>query len=131
MAAVGKDIQYCLRGFRRQPGFVTMAIFALGLGIGSATAIFSVVENVLFEPFPYRAAERIVSVQVHDLQRSQPGGRGAYTTPEFLEIRRQTHSLEEMVGISQGDVLYTTKEGTERLQGIGVTANTFDFLGIQ
>ena len=36
-----------------------------------------------------------------------------------------------MVGVDQGDVLYTTKEGTERLQGVGVTANTFDFLGIQ
>jgi putative ABC transport system permease protein len=131
MTSVGQDIRYCLRGFRKQPGFVVMAIAALGLGIGSATAIFSVVENVLFEPFPYRAAERIVSVQVHDLQRSQGGGRGAYSTPEFVEIRRQTHSLEEIVGVDQGDVLYTTKEGTERLQGVGVTANTFDFLGIQ
>jgi hypothetical protein len=77
MTSVGQDIRYCLRGFRKQPGFVVMAIAALGLGIGSATAIFSVVENVLFEPFPYHAAERIVSVQVHDLQRSQPIGRGA------------------------------------------------------
>ena len=93
MTSVQQDIRYCLRGFRKQPGFVAMAIVALALGIGSATAIFSVVENVLLEPFPYRQPERIVSVQVHDLQRSQPGGRGAYTTPEFLELRRQTHTL--------------------------------------
>jgi putative ABC transport system permease protein len=65
------------------------------------------------------------------LQRSQPGGRGAYTTPEFLELRRQTHTLEEMVGVNSLDVLYTTREGTERLQGTRVTSNTFDFLGIQ
>jgi putative ABC transport system permease protein len=131
MTSVEQDIRYSLRGFRKQPGFVIMAVVALGLGIGSATAIFSVVENVLLEPFPYRQAERILSVQVHDLQRSQPGGRGAYTTPEFLELRRQTHTLEEMVGVNSLDVLYTTREGTERLQGTRVTSNTFDFLGIQ
>ena len=96
MTSILQDIRYCFRGFRKQPGFVAMAIVALALGIGSATAIFSVVENVLLEPFPYRQAERIFSVQVHDLQRSQPGGRGAYTTPEFLQLRRQTHTLEDM-----------------------------------
>jgi putative ABC transport system permease protein len=131
MTSVQQDIRYCLRGFRKQPGFVAMAIIALALGIGSATAIFSVVENVLLEPFPYRQAERILSVQVHDLQRSQPGGRGAYTTPEFLELRRQTHTLEDMVGVNNLDVLYATREGTERLQGVRVTSNTFQFLGIQ
>jgi len=130
MVAVGKDIQYCLRGFRRQPGFVVMAIFALGLGIGSATAIFSLVENVLFEPFPYRAADRILSVQVHDLKRSEPGGRGGYSTPEFLELRRQVRTMEDLVGVDNHDVLYTTKEGTERLQGVSVTPNAFEFLGI-
>jgi putative ABC transport system permease protein len=131
MTSVEQDIRYGLRGFRKQPGFVAMAIVALGLGIGSATAIFSVVENVLFEPFPYQQAQRIVSVQVHDLQRSRPGGRGAYTTPEFVELRRETHTLEDIVGIGNLDVLYTTREGTERLQGVRVTSNTFDFLGIQ
>ncbi len=125
MAAVGKDIQYCLRGFLRQSGFVAMAVCGLGLGIGSATAIFSVVENVLFEPFPYRAADRILSVQVHDLKRSEPGGRGAYSTLEFLELRRQVRTMEDVVGASDRDVLYTTKEGTERLQGVLVTPTRF------
>ena len=49
--------------------------------------------NVLLEPFPCRQAERILSVQVHDLQSSQRGGRGAYTTPEFLQLLRQSHTL--------------------------------------
>jgi predicted permease len=131
MTSHEQDVRYALRGFRKQPGFVAMAIVALGLGIGSATAIFSVVENVLFEPFPYRDAERIVSVQVHDLHRSEPGGRGAYTTPEFIELRKQTHTLEDIVGINNLDVLYSTREGTERLQGVQVTSNAFDFLGMQ
>ena len=108
-----------------------MAVLALGLGIGSATAIFSVVENVLLDPFPYRDSERILSVQIHDMKRSQPGGRGGYNTTEFVELRRQAQTLEEIVGINTIDVLYTTREGTERLQGAQVTSNTFGFLGIQ
>jgi len=130
MTGLRQDVRYCLRGFWKQPGFVAMAILALGLGIGSATAIFSVVENVLLEPFPYRQADRIITIQVHDMKRTQPGGRGAYNTPEFVDLRRQTQTLEDSVGVNQMDVLYTTREGTERLQGVQVTSNTFNFLGI-
>jgi predicted permease len=130
MASVKQDILYCLRGFRKQPGFAAMAIVALGLGIGSATAIFSVVQNVLLDPFPYRDSQRILILEVHDLKRSEPGGRGAYPTSEFLEIRRSARTLEDMVGVDNSDVLYTTREGTERLQGVGVTSNAFQFLGV-
>jgi putative ABC transport system permease protein len=131
MTTAWQDVRYALRGFRTHPGFVALAVIALGLGIGAATAIFSVVENVLLDPWPYRDPGRIVSVQIHDVQRTRPGGRGAYTTPEFLEYVRQTHVFEEIVGNSGTDVLYETREGTERLQGDEVTSNTFDFLGMK
>jgi putative ABC transport system permease protein len=131
MESIWRDVNYALRGLRKQAGFTTLATVALALGIGAATAIFSVIDNVLLDPWPYRDADRIVSVQIHDLQRSAPGGRGAYPTPEFLEYVRESHLFEDVVGVSNGDVLYTTPEGTERLQAAEVTANTFDFLGMQ
>jgi putative ABC transport system permease protein len=130
MEGAWQDIKYAFRGFRQQAGFATLATVALALGIGAATAIFSVIDNVLLDPWPYRDADRIVSVQIHDLQRSAPGGRGAYPTPEFQEFVRETHVFEDVVGISNSDVLYSTLEGTERLQAAEVTANTFDFLGM-
>lgn len=131
MEGVWQDLNYGLRGFRKQAGFTALATVSLALGIGAATAIFSVIDNVLLDPWPYRDADRIVSVQVHDLQRSAPGGRGAYPTPEFLEYVRQTHVFEDVVGVGNSDVLYTTREGTERLQAAEVTANAFRFLGMQ
>ena len=131
MEGVWQDLKYALRGFLKQSGFATLAIVALALGIGAATAIFSVINSVLLDPWPYKNADRIVSVQIHDLQRSAPGGRGAYPTPEFQEYVRENHVFEDVVGISNTDVLYTTPEGTERLQAAEVTANTFDFLGMQ
>ena len=54
-----QDLRYGLRGLRNQPGFTLLAVVALALGIGAATTIFSVIENVLLDPFPYTDAHRI------------------------------------------------------------------------
>src|SRR3954454_22755256 len=112
MESIWQDIRYALRGFRNQSGFAALAIVALALGIGAATAVFSVIDNVLLDPWPYRDADRIVSVQIHDMQRTNPGGRGAYPTPEFIEYKRETHVFEDVVGVSNTDVL--TRQKKER-----------------
>jgi putative ABC transport system permease protein len=130
MTGLGQDTRYALRGFRREVSFVTLAVLALGLGIGAATAIFSVIDNVLLDPWPYRDPGRIVTVQIHDVQRGGEGGRNGYFTQEFLEYRTNTHGFEDISGSNTTDVLYSTAEGTERLQGGQVTSNTFAFLGM-
>ena len=66
-----QDVRYALRGFRRDRGFALLAIVALALGIGATTVIFSVIENVLIEPFPYRGADRLALVYVHDTTRPE------------------------------------------------------------
>jgi hypothetical protein len=60
LAGFGRDIRFGLRGLRRAPGFATLAILTLGLGIGASTALFSVVEGVLLRALPYPDADRIV-----------------------------------------------------------------------
>src|SRR3989440_7343425 len=65
MATLGQDVRYALRNLRRAPGFAVVAIITLALGIGASTAIFSVIDNILMEPFPYPDAQRFMSVQIH------------------------------------------------------------------
>ncbi len=130
MTSIWQDLRYGLRGLRKQPGFTILAILALALGIGSATTIFSVIDNVLLDPFPYRDAPRIVTFQIHDVERGDRGGRGFFSIPEFLDYQQQNHVFDRVVGDTGEDVLYANGEGTERFQGVNVTPNVFTFLGM-
>ncbi|HEX8802137.1 MAG TPA: ABC transporter permease [Terriglobales bacterium] len=126
-----QDVRYALRGFRRDRVFTLLAIVALALGIGAVTVIFSVIENVLIEPFPYRAPDRLAIVYVHDTTRPQDYRNPSYRLPEFLDIQAQNHVFEDTMGNSGLDILYTDREGTLQFEGEWVTPNTFEFLGMQ
>ncbi len=130
MHSFWQDVRFSLRLIAKDWHFALIAAVALGLGIGATTAIFSVIENVLLEPFPYTDAHRLVNVQVHDFD-GRPGGRTAYTIPEFLDIQEQAHSFDRILAADQMDVLYTRGEGTERLQGQGLSTNAFQALGMK
>ena len=130
MGTLGQDIRFALRNLRKSPSFTIIAAVTLALGIGASTAIFSVIENVLMEPFPYTDAARIVSFQIHDLERNEPGGRGAYSGPEFLDYVEQNHVFDCAASNDGQDVLYRSGEGTERFDGNLVTPGTFECLGM-
>jgi hypothetical protein len=125
-----QDVAFGIRGIRKQPGFAVLASVTLGLGIGSATTIFSAIQNILLDPFPYTDAERVVAIQIHDTASSRPGGRTYYPTPEYLEYEAQNHVFEEVIGGTGDDVLYNNGEGMEQFMGGYVTPNTFRFLGV-
>jgi len=130
MFSFWQDFQYAVRNLRKSPGFAIVAMVTLALGIGASTAIFSVIENVLMEPFPYPDAQHFVSVQIHDTERNEPGGRGGYSGPEFLDYVAQNHVFDGVIANDQTDVLYTYGEGTDRFSGSMVTPGTFEFLGM-
>ena len=131
MLSLWQDVRYGWRGIRNQPGFTFLAVLALALGIGSVTTIFSVIDNVLLDPFPYANSQRIVIMHVHDLSRSEPGGRPYFLIPELLDYQEQNHVFAGVVAATHTDVLYTSGEGTERFDGVEVTPNTFQFLGMK
>ena len=70
-----QDTRFGLRTLFKDRAFLITAVLALALGIGSTTAIFSVIDNVLLEPFPYTDQQRLISIQIHDATRNDRFGR--------------------------------------------------------
>jgi putative ABC transport system permease protein len=130
MQTIWQDVRYGARGIANRPGFAFVAILTLALGIGAATTIFSVIYNVLLDPFPYTDAHRVVTIQIRDVTRTGPGGRNFFQVPEFLDYQEQNNVFEDVIGGSFEDVLMTTGEGAELLTGGLVTSNMFTFLGV-
>ena len=130
LAGVLRDFRYAIRTLAKSKGFAGVAIITLALGISASTALFSVIHNVLIQPFPYRDSQRLMGIQVHDTERSEPGGRAGFVGPEFLDYAEQNHVFDAVIGSANRDVLYTTGEGTERFEGLLVTPGTFEFFGM-
>ena len=127
---VWRDVRYGFRGLVTRPGFTLIAMLTLALGIGSAAAIFSVIQNVLLDPAPYADVERIAYVQIRDASRSEPGGRTGFQVPEFLDYQEQSQVFEDVIGGGFEDALLTTTDGTLQFAAGLVTPNTFRFLGV-
>lgn len=130
METLAQDIRYALRTLRKSPGFALVAILTLALGIGASTAIFSVIENILMEPFPYPDAQRYNSVLIHDTESGEQDGRADYNGAEFLDYVDQNHVFDRVIGNSTLDVLYRGGEGTLRFNGNLISSGTFEFLGM-
>lgn len=127
---VGQDLRYGLRQLRRAPSFAVVAVLTLALGIGAVAVIFSVVDNALLHPFPYRDADGISVFRIHNLDEAGNSGRLVLSVPEFLDYQQQNHVFSDMTGTTTADVLYTGGEGTKELTGAYMTTNTFQFLGV-
>ena len=130
LESLRSDFRFGARTLWKSRSFSAIAMVTLALGVGASAAIFSVIDNVLLEPFPYKDAQRLVSVEIHDTDDSNPGGRASYSGTEFLDYSTQNHVFDGAIAMNQEDVLYTSGDGTERFQGELTSPNTFEFLGV-
>lgn len=126
-----QDLRYGLRGLRNDLPFALLAVFALALGIGATTVIFSVIDAVVLEPFPYRDTGNIVRFYIHDNSMPHQEGRAALSMAEFVAFRDQNHVFSDIIGGEGMDVLYTAKEGAKQFSGFAMTPNMNEFLGIK
>jgi putative ABC transport system permease protein len=126
-----QDVRYSFRQLRKSPGFTAGAVVALALGIGGTTVIFSVVYAALLQPLPYVGSERLVTVHVDDARKRGPGkGENEFLTTHFLEIERENHVFDAVIGVHPRDAVLTGIATPERFDCALVTANTFSVLGV-
>jgi putative ABC transport system permease protein len=123
-----RDIGYASRTLRRTPGFTAIAVLTLALGVGSVTVIYSLVRNVLLDPFPYRDSDRMVDVYLVDA--SGRSIRGALPAAEFLDYQEQSTVFEDVLGTIVEPMNGVLSTSAEQLSVAWVTPNAFSFLGV-
>jgi putative ABC transport system permease protein len=97
MAEFWRVMRHAVRLLRRAPGFTTVSVLTLGLGIGACAAIFTVVYSVLLAPLPYADPERLVQVW----QVNPKGGRTQFSDPNFADLRDQARSFVALAQYSE------------------------------
>jgi len=123
-----QDLRYAFRTLVANPGFAIVAVLCLSLGIGVNGTIFSVVDGVLLQPYPFPDAERIVVL--NSTNPKQGITRAGVSYPDFKDWRDESTSFSAVAGF-QGRSL-TISDGTsepERFLGAAVSSTLFGLLG--
>src|SRR5689334_7947468 len=130
MDLLWQDLRFAIRSLRNDRGFLLACVAALGLGIGSTTAIFSVIDNVLLNPFPYTDSDRIYGFRIVETNSKGAQDRNYFPVPEFLDYERQNRIFRDTMGIWETTTLLGSGDRLEPLDTDTVTDNTFQFLGV-
>src|SRR5215469_12605452 len=125
METLLQDVRHSLRSFRQSPGFTAAAVAALTLGIGTNTAIFSVVNSVLLKPAPFPEPDRLVLFMNTSPQGSGPGASPA----KFQHWREQSSVVQEVSAFRNGVANLTGGAFPEQLQQAQVSADFFRLFG--
>src|SRR3954469_3054270 len=98
MDALLKDLGYALRSLRKHPAFALIAILTLALGIGSSTAIFSVVNAVLLRPLPYADADRLALVWGD--MRARNVTDFPFSPGNYLDLKQQSSTFQDIAALA-------------------------------
>ena len=121
------DVRYALKWLLRSPGFAAVAVLSLAIGIGFNTALFSIVDALLFRPLPIADASRIVDVYT----LGGDGDKYATTSyPDYLDFKARNAVFEDLLGYSPS--IGALKAGDRSRMALGevVTGNYFRVLGV-
>ncbi len=127
MESLMQDVRYAWRTLRQSPGFTIVAVLTLALGIGANTAMFSVINSVLFNSIPFRDSSRVMVLW----KTMSNGNPNAFSTPAFLEMREQGDFLAQLGAFSGVGKNLGGKELPERIAGGKVNHDLLPVLGVQ
>ncbi len=128
-----QDIRYAFRRMAKSPGFTSIAVLSLALGIGANTAIFSLVNAILLSGVPMRAPQELVEIYTSEepngAEPGYPYSISAY--PDLVDLREQTDLFSGVAGYEAFFSRLETETSTEPIWGEAVSWNMFSLLGIE
>ncbi len=127
-AAIGRDLRYALRVFAASPGFSSIAILTLAIGIGANTSIFTVANALLLRPLPYSNPERLALVSLAN--PTQGTAIDVFSYPRFTFIRDHSTSFSGIAAFAEESFNLTESGDPEQLPAARVSANFFRVLGV-
>ena len=123
-----KDIRYALRWLARSPGFATVAILSLGLGVGVNAGMFALVDALLLRPLPVASPDTLIDVFT-------TGGDGdvhaTNSYPDYLDLKATNSVFTDMIGYSPMFAALSLGDRSRLVLGQVVTSNYFQVLGIR
>ncbi len=127
METLVQDIRFGFRRLVKTPGFAVIAVLSLALGIGANTAIFSLVNMILFRPLPVANPEQVVSVSAV----GKDGQFAAFSHPNYLDFRDRNEVLSGLLAYRFVGLSLSRNGNNEKLWGYLVSGNYFDLLGVK
>lgn len=126
---IWQDIKYAARYLQKRPGFTSIAVLSLAIGIGANAAIFGAVRAVLLRPLPFPDPDALVTLAT--TARERPNARrGSSSPPDFMDWRREVDELELMAAISVDAAAVTGDGPAEQVPSANVTGDFFRVLGV-
>ena len=126
------DLAYGLRQMWKNPSMTVLSVIVLAIGIGATTAVFTVLNDVLLKPLPYRDADRIAFV--HNEFPSSPLGRAGVSAPDYAELTAHREIFAETAAYYFNDFTMNSVGGSgyaEHVDVVNASASLFSLLGIQ
>jgi len=125
-----QDLRFAIRGLVKRPGFALIAIVTLALGIGANSAIFSVVDSVLFRSLPLPDSQSLYAVHTGAVKFNNRFD-GPFSYPEYQDVVAQTHSFQSIGGWVDGDANLSGATRPERVTVRVVLPSLLPTLGVQ
>ena len=128
MATVVEDLRYATRALKRSPAFALVAILSLGLGIGAASALFSVVHGVLLRSLPFEEPDRLV--RVYTVSASERRTDLNLSPANFMSLREESRTFTDLAVYGETEMTLTGIGDPQKLRASPVSAGFFEVLGV-
>jgi predicted permease len=129
LESIWADVKFALRQLRKSPGFTVSALLTLGLGIGANTAVFSVVNAVMFRPLPYSHPEKLVSILSRVTEGAPSLDQVSY--PNFFDWRSHNTAFDRMAAYHDDEFTLSGSGEAIHLDGEVVSWDLFPLLGVK